>query len=238
MASDPVDIDVAPTADDAAVRAAAWLADRARAAIDACGAFHLAVSGGSSPVPMFRSFAAAAGVEWGSVHLYQVDERVAPDGSGDRNATSLQSALLDRVAVPEGQLHLMDVTAADLDAAAARYGQIVAGVRFDVVHLGLGDDGHTASWPPGDPVVERSDGVAVVGPFHGFRRMTLTPAPVNGARQRLWLVTGGAKQDMLARILAADPTTPASHVSQVSTALFCDAAADPGPGRRPGARGT
>ena len=98
------------------------------------------------------------------MHVFQVDERVAPDGDPGRNLTALQRRLLDRV---PAQRHLMDVTAADPAAAAAAYATeleaVCAGV-LDLVHLGLGDDGHTASWPPGDPVVDAERDVAWRGP--------------------------------------------------------------------------
>ncbi len=159
-------------------------------------------------------------LEWERVGIWQVDERVAPDGDDDRNASQLWF-------VP-AELHLMPVTGDDLGAAAVRYAKSLP-TRFDAVHLGLGADGHTASWPPaphvGATVVSSAHRVAMVGDFHGRGRMTLTPAPINQARGRLILATGSTKADMVARWLARDRSIPVSHVRRSGTTLFLDAAA-------------
>lgn len=101
----------------------------------------------------------------------------------------------------------MPATATDLDAAAARYAASLP-ERFDVVHLGMGDDGHTASWPPGDPVIDSPYAVDVSREFNGRVRMTLTPTTVNRARMRVVLVTGAGKAPMVERWLAGDPAVP------------------------------
>jgi 6-phosphogluconolactonase len=206
-------------------RAAVWMADRAFSAVAQRGEAHLAVSGGSTPAAMFERLA-ALGLPWEHVHVWQVDERVAPDGDKDRNAGQL-TVFSDAGAV----VHLMEVTDPDLDAAAARYAAELP-VVFDVVHLGLGDDGHTASWPPGDPVWtdalpgKRAHGdVAVVGPFNGRVRLTLTPAVVDRARATMLLVAGAAKAPMVRRLLAGDDTIPASRVHVGSVTLLLDDAA-------------
>jgi 6-phosphogluconolactonase/glucosamine-6-phosphate isomerase/deaminase len=139
-------------------------------------------------------------VPWPAVEVFQVDERVAPDGDPDRNAGQL--AVL---AVQRRRLHLMPVTSTDLGAAAARYAARLP-EQFDIVHLGMGDDGHTASWPPGDPVIDSARRVDISGEFNGRVRMTLTPGTVNRARMRLVLVTGAGKAPMVERWLAGDPT--------------------------------
>jgi 6-phosphogluconolactonase len=209
--------------------AAAVIAAGLRLAADARGACSLAVSGGGTPNTMF-DILAGLDVPWAVTHIFQVDERVAPDGHPDRNATALAEHLLDRVPVPVANIHLMPVTDDDPVAAARRYdGQVheVTGGDLDVIHLGLGDDGHTASWPPGDPVSDLTDGpgVTVVGPFNGRLRMTLTPPLVNRARTRVWLVEGAGKASMVARLLRRDGDLPASNVSPDNTFFVTDAGA-------------
>ena len=155
-------------------------------------------------------------VPWSSVTVWQVDERVAPDGHPERNV--LQLADLPAVVKP------MPVTAGDLSDAARRYASTLP-ERFDVVHLGLGDDGHTASWPPGDRVVDSVRGCEVVEEFNGFRRMTLTPGVVNGARSRLMLTYGSSKAPVVARWLLRDPELPVDRVRRSGTWTFLDPAA-------------
>lgn len=135
------------------------------------------------------------GVPWRDVGIWQVDERVAPDGHPDRNANQL--------AVLPGRTHLMPVTATDLIAGARRYGRSLP-ERFDVVHLGMGDDGHTASWPPGDPVIDTTEPIGLSAPYQGRVRMTLTPGVVNSAIGRVVLTSGGAKAAALAQWLDND----------------------------------
>jgi 6-phosphogluconolactonase len=230
-----MEVHVSPDPAALARDAAARIVDAAADAVAARDRFCLAVSGGSTPGTMFAALAAlgalAGGdtsrppVRWDRWHLFQVDERVAPDGDPARNATGLRAALVDVVPIPPDHVHLMDVGAADLDAAARAYGErlgSVCGGALDVVHLGLGDDGHTASWPPGDPVVDRADDVAVVGPYRGQRRMTLTPGPVNRARSVLWLVSGADKAPLVRRLLDGDRSLPASRVDTARAVLCAD----------------
>jgi 6-phosphogluconolactonase len=203
----------------------AWLAE----AVDARGRATLAVSGGSSPKAFFAELAVRK-LPWEHVHVFQVDERVAPPGGPERNLTGLEEALLARAPIPAGNVHPMPVDESDLAAAAGAYGDEIravvgAGGRIDVVHLGLGDDGHTASWPPGDPVVDATDDVAVVGPFNGRVRMTLTPPAVNRADRIVWLISGVAKAAALRGLLAGDPALPASRVRRHDVALLADGAA-------------
>lgn len=178
----------------------------------------MAFSGGSAPRPMFAALA-VDDVPWGQLDVYQVDERVVPDGHPERNVGALGV-----LPIAAGRLHAMPVTADDLDAAARAYAAILP-PRLDVVALGIGDDGHTASWPPGDPVVDAPDPVAATGVFNGWRRMTITPRVVNGARHRLVLVTGSAKAGIVARWLAGDRLLPVQRVSRRSTVLVLDRAA-------------
>jgi 6-phosphogluconolactonase len=219
--------------DDAAAastQAAQWIAMTARQAVANRGRCVLAVSGGSTPQAMFAALA-EADVPWTSVHLVQVDERLAPLGDASRNLTHLQQDLLDRVPLPRKQVYRMPAEADDPVAAARRYTKTLEALAgsppmFDIVHLGLGDDGHTASLVPGDPVLEvRDEEVAVTAFYKGRRRMTLTYPALDRARHRLWLVTGKAKSAMLARLLQGDITIPAGRVESQHSVVFADGAA-------------
>ncbi len=225
-----IGLETAATSDGIAHLAATRVAALLSAAVEARGTAHLAVSGGNTPQPMFVALASLP-VDWSAVHVWQVDERVAPAGSPERNLTSLKDALLARIPLPDGNLHPMPVEDPDLEAAADDYAaDLHAACRgvLDVVHLGLGDDGHTASWPPGSPIIEeRITDVAVVGPFHGVVRMTLTPPAVNRARDVVFLVIGPEKADMTARLLAGVPALPACRVRQDHTELFAGGGAEP-----------
>jgi 6-phosphogluconolactonase/glucosamine-6-phosphate isomerase/deaminase len=158
----------------------------------------------------------AQDVPWEHVAVWQVDERIAPDGDPERNAGQLADFPC--------RVELMPVTAADLTSAARRY---AAGLpeRFDLVHLGLGDDGHTASWPPGHPVVDSDRGCEVIGEFNGFPRMTLTPPIVNGARARLMLTFGASKAPLMQRWLLRDAALPVTRLRRGDTWVMLDPAA-------------
>jgi 6-phosphogluconolactonase len=138
-------------------------------------------------------------VRWNATHIIQVDERVVPDGHPDRNWAMITGTLLRGADIPDALLHPMPVTDDDLDGAAATYAQrlqLVCGVPpiADVVHLGIGDDGHTASLVPADPVLDvRDRSVAIAGPYEGRRRMTLTYPTINAGRLLVWQITGGHK---------------------------------------------
>jgi 6-phosphogluconolactonase len=191
----------------------------AREAIEARGRFTLAVSGGRTPWAMFRDLA-DEDVPWEKVGIWQVDERIAPDGDPDRNLTSLQAMIPS-----EADLRPMPVTEADLETAAARYAESLPEV-FDLVHLGMGDDGHTASLVPKDPVLEVTDrDVALTGEYRGLRRMTVTYPVLDRARRVLWLIAGDDKAPMLPRLLAGDRSIPAGRVSTTEQLVVADAAA-------------
>ncbi len=198
--------------------AAALIAADARSAVAARGRFVMAVSGGRTPWVMLQELA-NEDVPWQAVYLAQIDERVAPAGHADRNMTHLQESLLEHVALKPDQVLAMPVESSDLRAAAAVYAKELERVCgappvLDLAHLGLGPDGHTASLVPGDPVLGVTDrDVAITGLYQGRQRMTLTYPVLNRARRVLWLVTGGDKQGMLARLLAGDPTIPAGRVA-------------------------
>ena len=208
--------------EEPAREAAAWIVERLGEAIDRDGRAALAVSGGSTAPPMFAEMI-GLDLDWDRVDVWQVDERVAPDGHPERNAGQL-----DGLQAAGARVHPMPVTDADLDAAARRYAATLP-QRFDVVHLGIGPDGHTASWPPDDPRPVESDEpvVATAGEFKGFRRMTLTPPVVNGATARAVLTGGADKRDVVARWLAGDVSLPASRLLVAGTVVFLDPDAAP-----------
>jgi 6-phosphogluconolactonase/glucosamine-6-phosphate isomerase/deaminase len=204
--------------DEPAVAAARSIARRLQDAHRRRGAATLALSGGSTAPAMIDALLGAR-VPWEGVTVWQVDERVAPDGHPDRNAVQLRGLPC--------AVRLMPVTAPDLRAAAARYARSLPD-RFDVIHLGVGDDGHTASWPPGNHCVLASDRlVEVVAPFNGRERMTLTPRVVNAARARLVLATGAAKRPVITRWLGGDPSLPVTTVRRTATTVVLDPAAAP-----------
>ncbi len=178
----------------------------------------LALSGGSTPLPALKLLA-RADLDWTRVDIYQVDERIAPAGDPARNLVGLATALLDHV---PASLYPMLVDDSDIEDAAVRYAADLP-EAIDVVHLGIGDDGHTASLVPGDPVLDVTDRrVAVTQPYRGHRRMTLTFPPLERAEAIIWIVSGANKAPMLERLLAADPTIPAGRVSQAHALLVTD----------------
>jgi 6-phosphogluconolactonase len=214
------DLDVIADTSTVAARAAGYVAGRAREAVADHGRFTFAVSGGHTPWAMFAELR-KQDMPWADVELFQVDERVAPDGDPDRNLTHLRESIGGAPA----RVQPMPVTHPDLEAAAARYATVLP-QRFDLVHLGLGPDGHTASLVPGDPVLEVTDAlVAVTQPYQGHRRMTLTYPALARADQLLWLVTGADKRDALAKLLAGDESIPAGRVLATRSLIMADEAA-------------
>ena len=232
-----MEIRVLADGDAVAREGAAIIAAQARAAVAARGRFIWAVSGGHTPWLMLRNLAGEE-VPWSGVHLAQVDERVAPGGHPDRNLTHLRESLLEHAPLRPEQVHAMPVEAIDLEAAVRRYAQTLQGIAgsppiLDLVHLGLGPDGHTASLVPGDPVLDVTDAdVALTGVYQGRRRMTLTYPAINRSRRILWLVTGNDKVEMLTRLRDGDKSIPAGRVVQNSALTIADRAAV----RQPGAR--
>jgi 6-phosphogluconolactonase len=212
-----------PDASSLADRAAELVAAHARAAVADHGRFTFAVSGGKTPWAMFARLAKEE-VPWKSVVVFQVDERVAPEGDPDRNLTHLNQSLGDAPA----QVLAMPVNDSDLEAAARSYAEELPD-RFDLVHLGLGPDGHTASLIPGDPVLEVSDRlVALTSVYQGHRRMTLTYPALGRADEVMWLISGEDKREPLTRLLAGDTTIPAGRVEAKHSTILADSAASPG----------
>jgi len=222
-------IEVLPDAGAVARKAAAIIAADARNAVGARGRFLMAVSGGHTPWQMLRDLANEE-VPWKQVHVFQVDERVAPAGDPDRNLTHLRESLLEHASLKPEQIHAMPVETADLAAAATQYAQTLMTIAgsppiLDLAHLGLGPDGHTASLVPGDPVLEANDAdVALTGIYMGRRRMTLTYPMLNRSRRILWLVTGPEKAAMLKGLLAGDQSIPAGRVNQAQALVLADQA--------------
>jgi len=163
------------------------------------------------------------GLDWEHVDLFQVDERVAPDGDPDRNLTQIRASLPEAALA---RLRPMPVTDTDLDAAAVRY-EAELPKPLDLVHLGLGPDGHTASLVPDDPVLEVTDRLVALtgGEYQGRRRMTLTYPALADARQVFWLVAGEDKHDALAKLVAGDPAIPAARVEAADASVLADRAA-------------
>ncbi|MYE02345.1 MAG: 6-phosphogluconolactonase, partial [Alphaproteobacteria bacterium] len=170
-------------------------------------------------------------VPWGAVEIVQVDERVAPEGHADRNLTHLRESLLEWAPLKPGQIHPMPVAAENLDGAAREYGDVLRNLtgpsgRLDLVHLGLGPDGHTASLIPGAPVLDIRDvPVATTGVYQGRRRMTLTYPVLDNARRILWVVTGDDKRQMLLRLRDGDTAIPAGRVAARAAVVIADRAA-------------
>jgi 6-phosphogluconolactonase len=215
------DIEILADADAVARRGAAIVAEHARAAVAEQGSFTLAVSGGRTPWRMFSELE-THNLPWEPVTIYQVDERLAPDGDPDRNLTHLRETL---PAAGLERLVAMPVDDPDPESGAAAYAALLP-ERLDLVHLGLGDDGHTASLVPGDPVLETTDrDVAVTREYKGRRRMTLTYPTLARAGEVLWVVTGAEKATPLRQLLARDPAIPAGRVRARRSLVLADEAA-------------
>jgi 6-phosphogluconolactonase len=219
-------LEVLEDADAVHRRGAEVIAEAAKGDISERGHFALAVSGGRDPWPMFSQLEDYE-LDWTKIEIFQVDERVAPAGSDQRNLTHLVESLSIGA---QGSIRPMPVTDEDLDAAADRYAQQLPDA-IDLAHLGIGPDGHTASLVPGDPVLEVTDKrVAVTGgDYQGVRRMTLTYPELERVRQLLWVVTGEEKVDALRKLIDQDPSTPSGRLRPGGDSLIlADRAAAPG----------
>ncbi len=216
-----LELELFDDADAVARRGAELIAERAAAATVKDGRFNLAVSGGRTPWAMFAHLA-GMDVFWDRVSMFQVDERIAPRGDAGRNLTHLVEAL---PGAARRALRPMPVEDDDPEAAAAAYAAELQ--PLDLVHLGLGDDGHTASLVPGDTVLEvRDRDVALTGgEYQGTRRMTLTYPAIDRAAEVLWVVTGAEKREPLARLRAGDTSIPAGRVRAARMLVLADRAA-------------
>jgi 6-phosphogluconolactonase len=223
-------IKVYADADAVALEAAKLIAKAAQEAVAVRGKFVMAVSGGKTPWMMLRDLAKQE-VPWNGVQVVQVDERIAPEGDPDRNLTHLRESLLEHAPLRPGQIHAMPVETTNSETACMQYARTLNEIAgsppvLDLVHLGLGPDGHTASLVPGDPVLDVKDAdVALTGMYQNRRRMTLTYPIINRSRRVLWLVTGSEKAGMHARLQAGDVSIPAGRVSRDHAVVLADLAA-------------
>ena len=214
------------SASEVASHAAELIASAARDAVQRRGACLLALSGGTTPAAMFDALA-LLDVPWDHVHIFQVDERVAPAGSAERNLTAIEQHLSGRIGLPTGHMHKMPVDHEPLAEAAAEYEATLRRIAgsppfLDLVHLGLGSDGHTASLFEGDPALHAAACVATTRPHLGHRRMTLTFPALASARQLVWVVTGESKRGALERLLAGDTSIPAGRVETARAMVVTD----------------
>jgi 6-phosphogluconolactonase len=220
-----VKLEVFPDERAASRRGAELIAAAGQEAVAERGPFGLAMSGGRNPWAMLAMLGDLEEMPWPATELFQVDERIASPGSEDRNLTHF---VLGLSLEHQSALRPMPVTQRDLDAAAREYESSLP-ERFDLIHLGLGPDGHTASLVPDDPVLDVADRrVALTETtYQDYRRMTLTYPELAAARQILWLVTGEDKREALAKLLDGDESIPAGRVQNDNMIVLADEAAAP-----------
>jgi len=222
-----MNIEILDNSDLVAMRAASVIAEEAMKAVRLRGLFILAVSGGKTPWKMLRALA-SKDLQWERIHLLQVDERLAPYGHPDRNLTHLLESLNETHSSLPVNIHAMPVEETDPEKAAALYEKTIGNIAgspsiIDLIHLGLGTDGHTASLIPGDPVLKITGrDVATTGIYQGRRRLTLTYPLINRARKILWVITGSEKKEMLQRLLAVDSLIPAGRISRKNSMILTD----------------
>ncbi len=211
-----------------AQRGVELIAEFADRTLESKPTFTLAVSGGSTPRRMLELLAGTTSIDWPRVHLFQVDERIAPTGDPDRNLAMLQPLLSS---VELGGFYPMPVSDTELVAACSAYAASLATVAgsppvLDLVQLGLGSDGHTASLIPGDPILHVEDtDVATTGEYQGRKRMTFTWPVLDRAAAQLWLIGGASKHAALGQLLTGDPSIPATLPSRDRATVVADQAA-------------
>lgn len=222
-----MELKILQSADEVARQAALFIADLIKENIAKKGFFTLAISGGRTPWEMIKILA-QENLPWEKVYLFQVDERITPEGNPDRNLTQLFNTIQGTRLMTRLNIFPMRVIAENLEEACEEYASHIQEVtrngKLDLIHLGLGSDGHTASLIPGDAVCEVADrDVALTtSPYQGRQRMTLTYPLINRAEKILWLLTGEEKTEMLQRLLNADQEIPAGRVSQNQALIFAD----------------
>jgi len=223
-------IELFPSANQVAEGAASYLEQLIRETLTQKKTFSMAISGGRTPWEMLKILSKAP-LPWTRINLFQVDERIAPDGHADRNLTQLFQAIEGSPMVTRLHIFPMPVTAEDLETGSKDYAELIheitEGDGLDLIHLGMGSDGHTASLVPGDGVLNQRDrNVACTqGLYQGRIRMTLTYPILNSAKRILWIVTGSEKQEMVQRLLNQDSSIPAGIVNQANALLMVDQAA-------------
>ena len=219
----PVAPVVVPGPPELAEAAALWTAERITGAVTARRACYLALAGGETPRGCYERLARPPyreSLPWGSVFVYWSDERQVPLDDPASNYAMAKAALLDHVPIPPEQVFPL---VADPTPTLRRVPADAGGrPRFDVIHLGLGDDGHTASLFPGSPVLQEVRALAAVvhnAPKPPPERLTFTLPLINAARAVLFMVQGASKREALARVRRGDPDVPASHVQPVDGEL-------------------
>jgi 6-phosphogluconolactonase len=218
-----------PDGEAVAQYAAQEFARRARSAIEASGSFKVALAGGSTPRRTYEILASpslAGQVDWEATHIFFGDERSVPPDHEESNYRTALKALLSMVKIPEGQVHRMEAERSDLPRAASEYEELlcesfgaVAGgspPRFDLIMLGMGDDGHTASLFPGTQALRETRAFVVANdvPQLSTRRMTLTAPVLNAAHCVMFTVSGANKAAPLAAVLEG-PADPGRLPSQL-----------------------
>jgi 6-phosphogluconolactonase len=207
--------------------AAEWLAAEIVAAIDARGACSVALSGGRTPEPVYRALATAPGIAWAKVAVFFADERAVPPHHAESNYRMVRTALLSRVPIPAASVHRMEAERQDRDAAAREY-EYRLPPALDLLVLGIGADGHTASLFPRSPALDerRRLVLPVVGTKSPVERLTITPPVIEAARRVAMIATGGDKAAVVARALEG-PLAPTELPGQLARrgAWFLDRAA-------------
>ena len=223
-------LEIFNNSDEVAEKAAQYIEEKIRTAILTKGSFTMAISGGKTPWQMLKILAKAK-LRWEKVFLFQVDERVAPDGNEERNLTQLFKSIEGSGIMTRINVFPMHVISENLEEETKAYAEAIEKVaengELDLIHLGMGSDGHTASLIPGDSVCEVA-GAAIAmttQPYQGRMRMTMTYPLINRAKEILWLVTGEEKAEMLQRLLQQDPSIPAGKVNPTHATIFADKAA-------------
>jgi 6-phosphogluconolactonase len=225
-----MELKIFQSAEEVARQAALLISDLIKENVAKKGFFTMAISGGRTPWEMIKILA-QENLPWDKVYLFQVDERIAPDGNPDRNLTQLFNTIHGTRLMTRLNIFHMPVIAENLESACAEYEnhiqQVTGSGKLDLIHLGLGSDGHTASLIPGDAVceVKDQDVALTASPYQGRDRMTVTYPLINRAEKILWLVTGSEKATMLHRLLNKDPEIPAGRISQDQALIFADESA-------------
>lgn len=216
-------------AEGVALYAAREFVRRARVAIEASGAFKVALAGGATPRRSYELLAdpsLATQVDWEATHVFFGDERAVPPDHPDSNYRTAFETLLGKVKIPDAQVHRLAGERLDLDAAATDYEATMAESfdltvesgppRFDLVMLGMGDDGHTASLFPGTAALDETRAWVVANevPQKSTRRLTLTAPVLNAARCVMFAVEGDDKAASLAQVLEG-PHDPGRFPSQL-----------------------
>jgi 6-phosphogluconolactonase len=187
---------------DLAGQAAQWLELEVTRAIAERGSCGICLAGGRTPEPVYRELAAGSSIDWTRVDVFFGDERAVPPDHPDSNYLTVHLALLSRVPIPSGQVHRMEAERADREAAAREYERSLP-PRLDVLFLGMGPDGHTASLFPGSAVLDERHRlvVPVLGAKAPAERLTITPPVIEAARKLAVIATGEDKAVTVARAI-------------------------------------